>query len=130
MSFFSDLFEGNWGNLGTDITHAPSSFANHPEEWAEVAGAGALIAAPFLIPEIGAGLAGAFGASDLCALAGGELAGAEFAGALRAAPTSADGLQRRMRRLAAARPIHWRYRLPRPPQLPRRQRSQGRQNPG
>src|SRR5437899_220447 len=82
MSFFSDLFEGHWENLGTDITHAPSSFANHPEEWAEVAGAGALIAAPFLIPEIGAGLAGAFGAADLGALAGGELAGAEFAGAL------------------------------------------------
>src|SRR6266699_2181992 len=92
MSFFSDLFEGNWGNLGTDITHAPSSFANHPEEWAEVAGGAALIAAPWLIPEIGAGLAGAFGAADLGALAGGELAGAEFAGdALAFAPEFTEG---------------------------------------
>ena len=43
MSFLSDAFEGNWSNLGTDIVDAPSSFANHPQEWGEV-GAAALAA--------------------------------------------------------------------------------------
>src|SRR5262245_48503457 len=80
MSFLSDLDEGNFYKLGTDITHAPDSLSRHPEEIAELAGGAALIAAPFLIPELGAGLAGAFGASDLGALAGGELALAEGAG--------------------------------------------------
>ncbi len=56
MSLLSDLFEGNWDNLGTDISHAPSSLAAHPEEIGELAGGAALIAAPFLVPEIGAAL--------------------------------------------------------------------------
>ena len=42
MSFLTDLFEGNFGNLGTDITHAPSSLAAHPTEIAELLGAAAL----------------------------------------------------------------------------------------
>lgn len=66
MSFFSDLFEGKFSNLGNDITHAPSSLANHPDELAETLGGAALIAAPFLIPEIGGALglgAGAEGAA-------------------------------------------------------------------
>ena len=92
MSFLSDLFEGNFDKLGTDITHAPDSLSRHPEEIAELAGGAALIAAPFLIPEIGAGLAGAFGASDLGALAGGELALAEGAGLGAEAATGAGFL--------------------------------------
>src|SRR5215469_6165927 len=43
MSFFSDLFEGNFGNLGTDIVDAPSSLINHPDELAETLGGAALI---------------------------------------------------------------------------------------
>jgi hypothetical protein len=58
MSFFSDLFEGNTGNLGNDIEHAPSSFANHPSEIIDV-GAAALTALT-----LGAG-AGVFGAGAL-----------------------------------------------------------------
>jgi hypothetical protein len=71
MSFFSDLIEGNWGSLGTDITHATSSFAAHPQEQLEVGLGAAAIAAPFILPEIGAGL-GFGGAVD--AAAGGGLA--------------------------------------------------------
>jgi len=71
MSFFSDLIEGNWGSLGTDITHAASSFAAHPQEQLEVGLGAAAIAAPFILPEIGAGL-GFGGAVD--AAAGGGLA--------------------------------------------------------
>ncbi len=56
MSFLTDLFEGNFDNLGTDISHAPSSLAAHPDEIAELAGGAALVAAPFLLPEIGAAL--------------------------------------------------------------------------
>jgi hypothetical protein len=58
MSFFSDLFEGNWSNLGTDITHAPSSLINHPDELLETGAAALAIAAPFALPEIGAALGG------------------------------------------------------------------------
>src|SRR5712691_4923594 len=61
MSFLSDLFEGNFDNLGTDISHAPSSLAAHPAEIGELAGGAALIAAPFLLPEI----AGALGTGAL-----------------------------------------------------------------
>jgi hypothetical protein len=69
MSFLSDLVEGNFGNLGNDITHAPSSLANHPGEIAEV-GAAALAALtlgatlPESIGAIGATEAG-LGAADL-----------------------------------------------------------------
>src|SRR5712691_13451348 len=65
MSFLSDAFEGNWGNLGTDLSHAPSSFANHPAEWGEL-GAAALAALTLgaSIPET-IGAEAAFGAADL-----------------------------------------------------------------
>jgi hypothetical protein len=85
MSFFSDLFEGNFSNLGNDITHAPSSLINHPDELAET-GAAALAALTLgaSLPET-AGLfgaaagadalgAGALGAADLGAAAEGGLA--------------------------------------------------------
>lgn len=59
MSFLTDLFHGNFGNLGTDLVHAPSSLANHPLEIGELAGGAALAAAPFLLPELlGGGAAG------------------------------------------------------------------------
>jgi hypothetical protein len=58
MSFLSDAFEGNWGNLGTDIVDAPSSFANHPSE---IIDTGAAIATALTF---GAG-AGLFGAGAL-----------------------------------------------------------------
>lgn len=71
MSFFSDLFEGNFGNLGTDITHAPSSLASHPDQLAETLGATALIGGGlFFAPEIG----GALGLGGAEAAAGGGLA--------------------------------------------------------
>jgi hypothetical protein len=63
MSFLTDLFEGNTDNLGNDITHAPSSFADHPSEIIDV-GAAALTALT-----LGAG-AGVFGAGALGADAG------------------------------------------------------------
>jgi len=71
MSFLTDLFEGNFGNLGTDLSNAPSSFLAHPQEQLEVGLGAAAIAAPFLLPEIGAGL-GIGGTID--AAAGGGLA--------------------------------------------------------
>ncbi len=74
MSVLTDFFEGNWSNLGTDFSHAPSSFLAHPQEQLELGlGLGA-IAAPFVLPEIGAALGGA-------ELAGGLGADAAFAGA-------------------------------------------------
>jgi hypothetical protein len=86
MSFFSDLFEGNFGNLGTDLSHTFSSLAAHPDELAETIGVGGLIAAPFLLPELGAafGIGGALGGAELgadAALAGttGALADEAFA---------------------------------------------------
>lgn len=65
MSLLSDVFEGNWDNVGNDITHAPSSFAAHPEEWAET-GAAALAALTLgaSIPET-IGAEAALGAADL-----------------------------------------------------------------
>jgi hypothetical protein len=71
MSFFSDLFEGNFSNLGTDITHAPSSLAAHPDQLAETLGGAALLTGgallgPDLIAGLGAGAAdvGAGAAAD------------------------------------------------------------------
>jgi hypothetical protein len=94
MSFFSDLFEGNWGNLGTDLTHAPDSLSRHPGEIVETGAA--VLAALTLgasLPESGllaggAEAAGALGAAE----AGGGLAadlgiadiGAAAAGGLEA----------------------------------------------
>jgi hypothetical protein len=59
VSFFSDLFEGNFGNLGTDIVDAPSSLANNPSELLQV-GAGALTALTLgaAAPAVGGLLAG------------------------------------------------------------------------
>jgi len=71
MSFLSDLFEGQFQNLGTDLVDAPSSLINHPSELLDVGLGAAAIAAPFAIPEIGAGL-GIGGGID--AAAGGGLA--------------------------------------------------------
>lgn len=42
MSFFTDLFEGNFGNLGTDLSHTFSSLASHPDQLAETLGVGGL----------------------------------------------------------------------------------------
>ncbi len=113
MSFFSDLFRGNFGNLGNDITHAPSSLISHPDELAETIGAGALIAAPFVFPEIGGALGigaaadaggalaadaatagGAFAADAGGALAADAAGGAAALGtdALAFAPEAADAL--------------------------------------
>jgi hypothetical protein len=73
-------FEGNFSNLGNDITHAPSSLANHPDELAETIGGALAIAAPFAIPELGSALGAGLG------LGAGELgAGAADLGAANAA---------------------------------------------
>lgn len=71
MSFLSDLFEGHWSNLSTDITHAPSSLVrDYRSEWPYAAAAAAL-AIPFVGPDIAAGVAGLTG---LDAFAGGTAA--------------------------------------------------------
>lgn len=77
MSFLTDLFEGNFGNLGNDISHTFSSLASHPDELAETLGVGALVAAPFVLPELGAAI-GIGGAADA---AGAGAADAAVAGA-------------------------------------------------
>lgn len=66
MSFFSDLFEGNFSNLGTDITHAPESLAKHPSELYETLGGAAALATGgiglgLLGGEAGAGALGSLG---------------------------------------------------------------------
>jgi len=66
MSFLTDLFEGNFGNLGTDISHAPSSLIAHPDELIETLAGASLIAAPFAVPAIG----GALGVGDAALGAG------------------------------------------------------------
>src|ERR1700678_4460712 len=90
MSFFSDLFEGNFSSLGTDVEHAPSSLANNPTELEEtlggvaalatgglaLGGLGALGGAAAGLGDIGAGAAeGGAGA-----LASGTASGADIAG--------------------------------------------------
>jgi hypothetical protein len=93
VSFLSDLFHGRFENLGTDITHAPSSLARHPLEIAETAAA---IAAPFLLPEIGAGvgaLAGVEAGADtgvVASLGGGLGADEVLGGAASALPEAAS----------------------------------------
>jgi hypothetical protein len=65
MSFFSDLFRGNFSNLGNDITHAPSSLVNHPDQLAEVLGGAALLTGGLAFaPEIGAAIGGGALAAD------------------------------------------------------------------
>lgn len=73
MSFLTDLFEGNFGNLGTDITDAPQSFVNDiSSEEPYLIGAGAL-GAGLLAPELLGGL-GALGAADGAAAGAGAAA--------------------------------------------------------
>jgi len=80
MSFLTDLFEGNFSNLGRDITEAPSSLARHPAEIAELGGAALLGGGLLLAPEIAGALGGAEAAG----------AGAEAAGAGLGLETAAD----------------------------------------
>lgn len=87
MSFFSDLFEGNFSNLGTDISHAPESLAKHPSELYETLGGAAAVATGGL----GLGLMGAeAGAAGLGGLLGegGAAAGAGAGDALGAIDTA------------------------------------------
>ena len=95
MSFFSDLTEGHFDKLGTDLTHAPSSLINHPDELAETLGGAALIAAPFVIPAVGSalGIGGAAAGEAGAAAAGGGLAtdlGIGDIGAAAAADSAAE----------------------------------------
>jgi hypothetical protein len=63
MSFLSDLVEGNWNNLGTDISHAPeSAVTDYRSEWVPAAAIGATaltagILGPELLPLAGADVA-------------------------------------------------------------------------
>ena len=87
MSFLSDFFSGDFGNLGNDLAHAPSSFAAHPQEQIEAGLAATAIAAPFVLPEIGAGLG--IGAG-IDAAAGGGLAADLGIGDIGAATGAAE----------------------------------------
>lgn len=81
MSFFSDLFRGNFSSLGTDLTHAPESLAKHPSELYETLGGAAALAT--------GGLAlGGLGAEGLGAGLGGLFGGGEAAGGLGTAVAS------------------------------------------
>jgi hypothetical protein len=79
LSFFSDLFSGNFSSLGTDIEHAPSSLASHPSELYETLGGIGALATGGLAA---GGLLGA-GLGDLgAATAGlGDIGGGTAAGA-------------------------------------------------
>jgi hypothetical protein len=79
MSFLTDLFEGNTGNLGNDITHAPSSLASHPDELAETIGGAAALATGGLALGADAGLFGAGAGAD-AAIGGGVDTGGLFSG--------------------------------------------------
>ena len=89
MSFLSDLLEGNTGNLWTDIEHAPSSLAAHPEQIAELAAGAGAVALPFLAPEI----LGALGLGDITAAAGDLGVGAAASDVGAAAPAVEAGLE-------------------------------------
>lgn len=82
MSFFSDLFEGNFNKLGTDITHAPESLAKHPSELYETLGGAAALATGGLalggLGALGGAEGAAAGAGGLEGLLGGG--GAEAGG--------------------------------------------------
>jgi len=89
MSFLTDLVEGNFGNLGTDITHAPSSLINNPAQLAEVLGGAAAVSLPFLAPEV----IGALGLGDLGGLgAAAADVGAAGAGDVAATDLAASGI--------------------------------------
>lgn len=96
MSFFSDLFKGNFGNLGEDLS--PKSFFSDfggdlkkglKNPIVDVAlGAGAL-ALPFLAPELLGGLGGLFGGAEAAGAGAGGALG--FAGDVAAGGESAAG---------------------------------------
>jgi hypothetical protein len=78
MSFLSDLVEGHFSNLGTDISHAGSSLLSHPSELYETLGGAAALATGglalgALAPEAGAAagggslFSGLFGGGDAAA---------------------------------------------------------------
>ena len=82
MSFLSDLVEGHFSNLGTDISHAGSSLMSHPSELYETLGGAAALATGglalgALAPEAGAVagggslFSGLFGGGDAAAAAAG-----------------------------------------------------------
>ena len=77
MSFFSDLFSGNTGNLGHDLTAAPESLAKHPSELYETLG-GVAAAATGGLALGGLGALGLGG--EAAAGAGGLFSGADAAG--------------------------------------------------
>lgn len=93
ISFLTDIFHGDFGNLGNDLAHAPESLAKHPSELYETIGGAAAIATGGLalgaLPELGAagGAAGLFGGgADAAAGAGGGFAGLLGGGADAALP--------------------------------------------
>ena len=92
MSFFSDLFSGNFDNLGKDIVDAPSSLANNPTQLAETLGVvglgvGGALGLGALAGE--GGLFGAGAAADASALGGAALTDV---GALSTPIAGADAL--------------------------------------
>jgi hypothetical protein len=97
MSFLTDLFEGDFNNLGTDLSHTFSSLANDPTELAETLGVGGLIAAPFVLPELGAAF-GIGGAADVAGVGGltdaaaGATGGAGLVDAATGAATAGAGV--------------------------------------
>lgn len=93
MSFLTDLFEGKFNKLGTDITHAPSSFVRDigsVSEWGPLA-AIAAVAAPWAIPEIGAGIGGIAGLDAAAGAADAGLTAADLGAAGAADLTAAGG---------------------------------------
>ena len=86
MSFFSDLFEGNFSHLGTDLAHAPESLAKHPSELYETLGGAAALATGGL----GLGLLGAEGGAGALGSLTGLLG--EGAGGGTALASGADSL--------------------------------------
>jgi hypothetical protein len=96
LSFLTDLFKGDFSNLGSDITHAPESLAKHPSELYEAAAgtaAAGLTALTFGadLPALGA-FGGAFGAGDAGASAGGAGLDALIGGSDAASSLPSDAL--------------------------------------
>lgn len=121
MSLLTDVFEGNFGNVGNDISHTGSSLMSHPDELAETIGGAAALATGGLalggeLPFLGAGAgadaaagggglfssifgggadASAFGGGDALALTAPDAAAYDPIGAaipgLSGTPTAASG---------------------------------------
>lgn len=96
MSFLSDLVEGNFSHLGTDLSHAPESLAKHPSELYETLGGAAALATGglglgLLGGEAGAGVLGGLGGflGEGGAGAAGEGSALAFGGEAAAAPAQA-----------------------------------------